>query len=58
MKNLFKGHFFKKLNCKRGATMLEYALIVSFISVAAVGTLPTLRTKISSAFSATAASFQ
>lgn len=47
-----------KLQCKRGATMLEYALIVSLISIAAVASLPMIKNKVSQAFSTTACSFQ
>ena len=47
-----------KLQSKRGATMIEYALIVSLISIAAVLSLTTLKTKISTTFSTVASSLQ
>ncbi len=47
-----------KLGSRKGATMLEYALIVSMISIAAIGSLPILKNKISQSFSQTASSFQ
>lgn len=53
--------FFKvtnKLQCKRGATMIEYALIISLISIAAVASLTVLKTKISTAFSTAAQDMQ
>ncbi len=60
MKNMIKK-FVKvptKLQCKRGATMIEYALIISLISIAAVASLTILKTKISTAFSTAASSMQ
>ena len=47
-----------RLQCKRGATMIEYALIVSMISIAAVASLTLLKTKISTVFSTVASCIQ
>jgi Flp pilus assembly pilin Flp len=56
MKNFIKKYVKvpTKLQCKRGATMVEYALIVGVISVAAVASLPIIKNKVSAAFSTTA----
>ena len=58
MKNVI-GKFFRKptkLQGKKGATMIEYALIVSLISIAAVLSMTTLKTTISTTFSTVASS--
>lgn len=51
----FKKLLPKNLWRKKGATMLEYALIVSLISLAAIGSIPIIRDRITPAYSLAAA---
>ncbi len=44
------------LSRKKGSTMIEYALIISLISIAAVVSLTALKTEVSTVFSSVASS--